>query len=302
VSSWAPPWPLTRPAEAALHSLLYADAAQVIDFAAPDGEPALLAPDAVAWRVFKNPVSLFVGGIAAVVLELAEPRVCAGVWQHSDFRHAPRKRLQRTGLAALLTVYGPRHAAEAMIAGVTRRHAAVQGHTAAGLPYHALDVELLDWVHTTASFGFLQAAHVWLQPLSPADRERYWAEGRETAQRYGALGAPTSEAGVQALFAATAPRLESSDTLQEFLRLMRDAPVLPVLARPLQRLLVRAGVALVPAPMRKQLGLDAAAAMSPLQRSAVRRIARAADGLLLDAWPPVQACRRLGLPRDHLYR
>jgi uncharacterized protein (DUF2236 family) len=33
--------------------------------------------------VFKNPVTLFIGGVGAVLLELAEPRVRDGVWGHS---------------------------------------------------------------------------------------------------------------------------------------------------------------------------------------------------------------------------
>jgi uncharacterized protein (DUF2236 family) len=57
-----------------------------VDFRQPAGEPALAAPDSVSWRVFKNPVSLFVGGVTAVILELAEPRVRTGVWEHSSFR------------------------------------------------------------------------------------------------------------------------------------------------------------------------------------------------------------------------
>ena len=32
-----------------------------IDFAAPLGEPALLAPDSVQWRVYKNPIALGIG-------------------------------------------------------------------------------------------------------------------------------------------------------------------------------------------------------------------------------------------------
>lgn len=79
-----------------------------IDFTAPAGEPALAAPDSVSWRVFKNPVSLFVGGVTAVILELAEPRVRSGVWDHSSFKTDPLTRLKRTGLAAMVTVYGAR--------------------------------------------------------------------------------------------------------------------------------------------------------------------------------------------------
>jgi uncharacterized protein (DUF2236 family) len=77
-------------------------------FAYPAGEPALVPANSVSWRIFKNPVTLFAGGVAAVILELAEPSVRTGVWQHSGFRRDPVRRLERTGMAAMVTVYGAR--------------------------------------------------------------------------------------------------------------------------------------------------------------------------------------------------
>jgi uncharacterized protein (DUF2236 family) len=62
-----------------------------IDFRNPPGAAAMYAPDSLAWHVFKNPVALFVGGITAVLLELAEERVRTGVWEHSIFRTAPAR-------------------------------------------------------------------------------------------------------------------------------------------------------------------------------------------------------------------
>jgi uncharacterized protein (DUF2236 family) len=104
---------------------LLGNAAHSVDFARPHGEPALVAADSVSWRIFKNQVTMFIGGVAAVLLEFAEPKVRDGVWQHSTFRQDAMKRLQRTGLAAMATVYGARSQAEAMIAGVVRRHGRV---------------------------------------------------------------------------------------------------------------------------------------------------------------------------------
>lgn len=49
-----------------------------VDYTQPTGDPGFYGPDSVAWRVHANPVSLAVGGIAAVILELAEPRVRSG--------------------------------------------------------------------------------------------------------------------------------------------------------------------------------------------------------------------------------
>ncbi len=100
------PPPLTRWLERVAGDLLQPPGLPPVDFAAPPAEPALVPHDSVSWRVFKNPLTVAVGGIAAVILELAEPRVRHGVWDHSNFRERPLERLQRTGLAAMLTVYG----------------------------------------------------------------------------------------------------------------------------------------------------------------------------------------------------
>jgi uncharacterized protein (DUF2236 family) len=125
-----------------------------INFSQPAGEPALVSTDSISWRVFKNPLSLFVGGVSAVILELAEPRVRTGVWEHTNFRMNPVGRLQRTGLAAMVTVYGARGTAEAMIARVRRMHDRIAGTTPSGEVYSASDPELLNWVQGTAAYGF----------------------------------------------------------------------------------------------------------------------------------------------------
>src|SRR5436190_14431421 len=99
------------------------------EFMEPSGEPALAAAESVSWRIFKNPVTVFIGGVAAVLLELAEPAVRSGVWEYTGFRRDPVRRLERTGLAAMVTVYGARSVAERMIAGVVALHGRVAGTT-----------------------------------------------------------------------------------------------------------------------------------------------------------------------------
>lgn len=286
--------------EAAARELMTPDGSSV-DFTVPAGEPALVPPDSVSWQIFKNPVTLFVGGVAAVILELAEPRVRAGVWEHSSFRHDPVGRLQRTGLAAMVTVYGARSVAEAMIAGINRRHAAVHGRTESGEPYRADDPELLTWVQATAAFGFLEAYAAYVRPVGAADRDAYYAEGLTAARLYGAVSAPSTEAELRSLFAAMRPRLAPSETLTEFLRLMRAAPLLPPALRGAQRLLVRAAVEIVPAWAREPLGLRQDG-LRPWERPLMRVAGAAADRIMLKSSPVVQSCRRLGLPDDYLFR
>ena len=108
----------------------------------------------------------------------------------------------------------------------------------------------------TAAYGFLQAYHTYVQPLSSSERDRYYAEGVSAAGLYGATSALTSEAELEMLFHATAGRLERSDIVLEFLAIMRSAPILPMLLRPAQHLLVRAAVDLTPRWVRTLLGLN----------------------------------------------
>jgi uncharacterized protein (DUF2236 family) len=255
----------------------------------------------VSWRVFKNPLSLFIGGVTAVIMELAEPRVRTGVWEHTTFRTDPVRRLRRTGLAAMVTIYGACSAAEAMIARVRCMHDSVAGTTPSGEAYRANDPELLNWVQGTAAYGFLQAYHAYVRPLPPAARNRYYAEGAAAARLYGAPGAPTSETELQILFQQTAGRLQRSSIVFEFVSIMRSAPVLPLMLRPAQRLLVRAAVELTPRWARSILGLDGHG-LAPWEGELVRQAGALADRVVLTSSPAVQACRRMRLPADYLYR
>ena len=273
-----------------------------VDFTRPRGEAALAAPDSVSWRVFKNPVAVFAGGVAAVILELADPAVRSGVWQHSSFRSNPVHRLRRTGLAAMVTVYGARPLAERMIAEVVAMHARVQGRTPTGEAYHASDPALLDWVHGTAAFGFVEAYGRLVCRLSDAERDRYWREGLPAARLYGASDALGSHAAFERLLEGKRARLEASPIVFEFLKILRAAPVFPAPLRPLQRLLIRAAVELVPDWVRKRLGLGEACGLRPWQRPVVKALGRLADCTMLRSSPAVQACRRLGLSDDYLYR
>jgi uncharacterized protein (DUF2236 family) len=275
---------------------------QTVDFSVPPLEPALVPPDSVSWRVFKNPVSVFIGGVTAVLLELGEPRVRDGVWRHSTFRTDPLPRLQRTGLAAMVTIFGPRSKAEAMIAGVVRRHDRVSGQTSEGEPYHANDPVLLDWVQATAGFGFTEAYHSYVKNLTADARSSLFMESMPIAKLYGAVGAPASQRELDALFDTMKPRLVSSPIIFEFLEIMRQAPILPSPVHPLQKVLIKAAVEILPAWVQERLELGSDWRLNAIEHALVRTMAKASDRLVLPSSPAVQSCRRLGLPDTYLYR
>jgi uncharacterized protein (DUF2236 family) len=294
------PSPLHRSLDAAMRALFESKDQPPTDFSQPAGEAALVSPDSVSWRIFKNPLSVFIGGVTAVIMELAEPRVRTGVWEHTTFREDPVQRLRHTGLAAMITIYGPRRTTEAMIARVRRMHDRVAGTTPSGEPYRANDPELLTWVQSTAAYGFLEAYHTYVRSLSLPERNHYYAEGIRAAGLYGAANVPISEPEIDALFRATAGRLQRSDVVFEFLAIIRSVPILPLILRPVQHVLVRAAIDLVPPFVRTVLGLNDHG-LHAWEAEIVRRAGAFADRLVLEANPAVQACRRMGLPGNYLY-
>lgn len=271
-----------------------------VDFGAPAGAPALFDADSVSWRVMKNPVALLVGGFAAVILELAEPRVRTGVWEHTTFRSDPVTRIRRTGFAAWVTIYAPADIARAMISGVVRAHDRVEGLTPAGIPYRANDPELLSWVHATAAFGFVEAHNRYVRTLTQQETDRFYAEGAPAAALYGADRPPTSKAELEAMFAAMAPKLERSEIVFEFMSIVRAAPLLPIKA--VQRLMLRAAVSITPTWARDILGLGPKFGLRGGEHTLLRALGAAAERLVIEDAPPAQACKRLGLPANYLYR
>jgi uncharacterized protein (DUF2236 family) len=283
------------------NALLQPPGSRRIDFSVPLGEHALVSPDSISWRIFKNPIALLIGGIAAVILELSEPAVRTGVWKHSSFLADPLGRLRRTGLAAMVTVYGPRSVAEPMIRGVVRMHARVTGETPTGEPFTANDARLLSWVHATASFGFAEAYSRYVAHLSAADFDSLYREGAPASQLYGALNAPTTSAELEALFDSMRGRLEPSDIVFEFLRIMRETTAFPAPLRWMQPMMVRAAVEMIPHWIRDCLGLTASHGLRPWERLIVATAGAVSDRIVLTDSPPSQSCRRLGLPKSHLY-
>ena len=273
-------------------------AAPAFDFATPLGEPALCAPDSVSWRVFKNPVALAAGGVAAVLLELADPRIRDGLWQHTTFPTDPLGRLQRTGLAAMATIYGARSRAAELIAHIGRMHAEVRGVTEDGVPYRALDRELLDWVQATATYGFTMAYARFCAPLSPAEIDRAFAEARAPGRLYGAIGAPADLAGFEALKDRLKPGFKPSPIVFEFLGIMDRVAALPLPLRPLQRAAVRGGIAVLPVDVRAILGLGPDWDLSLRASLALTMAGWIAERVVNPGSPAAKAARRLGLPAN----
>jgi uncharacterized protein (DUF2236 family) len=267
-----------------------------IDFRQPAGEPSLVPPTSPQWRVFRNPVALGVGGVAAVLLEFADARIRSGVWDHSTYKADPIGRSRRTGMAALVGVFGPESAARRIIGGVNRMHRKVVGETPAGENYRALEPELLDWVSATAEWGFLEAFDRFVAPMSAEDRAAYYRDGEAVARLYGVAHPLTGDGDFFAMLDALYPRFEPHPIVREFLAIVMSGKAAPAIPRPLHRALGRAAVSLLPGKVRERLELGREFDLRAGERVALRLAGKLADKVPTSQSPAWQAAERMGLP------
>jgi uncharacterized protein (DUF2236 family) len=272
------------------------------DYTRPAGAAAYLHPNSVAWRVYKNPIALGIGGVAAVLMEFADPRIRSGVWDHSIYKVDPIGRSERTGYAAMIGVYGPRDAARRVIEGVNRMHAKVKGDTPGGVAYSAQDPELLDWVSATAGYGFLTAYHRFVAPVSDADQERFFREGAGIANLYGVRNKLTSRADFHAMMVKLAPGFEPHPINIEFLDIIQSGRAAPSIPKFLHRALARGAVSILPPLIRDKLALGREYDLTLADRLSIKLVARLAERKHDPESPPAQASVRMGLPSDFLWR
>ncbi len=272
------------------------------DYSQPVGVPAYLHPGSVAWRVYKNQIALGIGGVAAVLMEFADPRIRSGVWDHSIYKIDPIGRSERTGYAAMIGVYGPQDAAKRVITGVNRMHAKVKGETPGGITYSAQDPDLLDWVSATAGYGFLTAYHRFVAPVSDADQERFFREGAAIAGLYGVQNKLACRADFFAMMENLAPGFEPHPINIEFLDIIQSGKAAPNIPKFLHRALARAAVSILPPLIRDRLQLGRGYDLTMADRIAIKLVARMAERKHDPESPPAKASVRMGLPSDFLYR
>ncbi len=143
------------------------------------GDPGVVGPGGTVWRVVREK-AVVAGGPAALLLQVAHPRVAAGVVDHSDFETDPLGRLRRT-LDTMLTVgFGDHAQAQAAVAGVKAVHAHVRGPS-----YRADDPELALWVHTTLVVVALDVYDDFVGRLSVEERADYYERTKVIGRLFG---------------------------------------------------------------------------------------------------------------------
>jgi uncharacterized protein (DUF2236 family) len=143
-----------------------------------------LSRHSVSWRVNAEPVA-FLGGGRALLLQVAHPKVAAGVEQHSTYATDPWGRLFRTVDVMAKLAFGSPEVSAAQAQLLERMHRRVNGVTEDGELYSALDADLLLWVWATLSDTALLMYESVRRPLSPEKRARYYEESKLVAHACG---------------------------------------------------------------------------------------------------------------------
>ena len=244
----------------------------------------LYTDDSVTRRVNRENV-LLLGGGRALLMQLAHPKVAAGVDEHSDFRADPLRRLRRTVRLTMAIVFGDGETVRAATRAVNQAHARVRGEG-----YRALDPELLQWVHATLVDSALVTYETFVRPLPREDREAFYEESKLLGTL---LGIPREIfPATLADFRAYVARMLAGQTLH-----------VGATARELSRLVVRPRVmrlpgavfvpfeivtaGLLPERLRRDYGLPWTERRSRVYRLTVRSVPRvvALTPPVLRVWP-----------------
>src|SRR6267378_4093888 len=189
--------------------------------------PGLFAEDSITRRVNRENI-LLLGGGRALLMQLAHPKVAAGVDEHSDFRANPMRRLRRTIRLTMAIVFGDRETALAAVRATNQTHGRVRGSD-----YNARDPELLLWVHATLVDSALVTYETFVKRLTAREREDFYQQMNVTGEMLGV------------------PRERFPATLREFRSYMEEmvesGPVrVDARARELAKYVLRPKLGLVP--------------------------------------------------------
>jgi uncharacterized protein (DUF2236 family) len=155
--------------------------------AVPSDRP--FAPESVIWKVSRERIILLYGP-AAAIMQVAHPRIAAGVFEYSAFESAPLARLRGTLQTVWAIVFGSADEASAAADAVARRHARVRGDAAAlgvrGPPrYSADEPDLLLWVVATLVMASIDGYRNCVGPLSDPECARFYLEMRRFGTYFG---------------------------------------------------------------------------------------------------------------------
>ncbi|HYN88871.1 MAG TPA: oxygenase MpaB family protein [Ardenticatenaceae bacterium] len=147
-------------------------------------------PSSITWKTARESVT-YLGGMRALLMQIAHPKVAQGVADHSNFREDSLGRLRRTLTATNAVTFGTREEAIKAMARIHAIHSRVRGELAEPPPdrsahaYYANDPQLLWWVYATLVDSTIVAYEAFMPPLSAPEWEQFYDESKALARLFG---------------------------------------------------------------------------------------------------------------------
>lgn len=264
-----------------------------------DPDPGIAGgPTGMSWELHGDLASVLLAGSGAVVMELLHPSVMAGVYTQSTYRADPFRRARATLGYVLRTTFGTTRAATRLVESVRTIHDRIRGVRADGVRYHALDPELVAWVHTSIPWAIMMAYERYARPLSIEEKNRYLREQAVIGRLGGAEWVPETVAELDDYVERMRPRLAVTEQLTSFLAFMmgRGEDGEPLASRIEQHdawLSVQASMARMPRWARVLTGTD----QPPLVQQMLLTPSDRLRARLVRYAYPVLPCKRLALAR-----
>ncbi|MEV8596015.1 oxygenase MpaB family protein [Streptomyces sp. NPDC052012] len=250
--------------------------------------PRWFGPDRPVRRVHGD-ASMFIGGLAALLMQTLHPLAMAAVAGHSGFRGDPWGRLQRTSSFLAVTTYGTADSAQRAVDRVRAVHATVRGTTADGQEYRADDPRLLCWVHIAEVDCFLRAHQQYgARPLDAAGCDAYVADMARVATALGVVDPPVNRAGLDERLAAYRGDLRATPEARSTARFLLLNPPVPLLARLPYGVLAANAVSLLPGWATRALWLPR---VPPAEGVCVRPLGTAVTAGIRWVLPPPRDAR-----------
>jgi uncharacterized protein (DUF2236 family) len=229
-------------------------------FGGEPGDPGLIGPGSVSWEIHSDVAAIAIGGVGAIVMEILHPSVMAGMQDLPGYREDPFRRGRTTYGYVVTTTFGNTRAATRLIAAVKRMHERVNGVRPDGVPYRALDPELIGWVHTCIPWAVMTAYERFNRPLGDDEKSRYLAEQAVIGRMGGAGDIPETAAELEDYVEEMRPKLTVNEQTREFFEFLLTSPFgvrLPgPLSRPMNRFQLESGMSLMPRWAQRLTGFE----------------------------------------------
>lgn len=173
-------------------------------------EEAVCGPASASWRLRSGGIVMTMAKARAALLQIAHPKITAGLVDHSTFESDPFKRVRITGQTMGAIRFGSARERSESLRLLRGVHAGVRGTAPDGGTYSAADPELMWFVLATLIESDLLVEQTYLRMFDERDRDAYYDEamGLVDAFRIPHFLVPETRAGLRDYVNATCSELD----------------------------------------------------------------------------------------------